>query len=158
LGEPLKRNVRLLSSSRLKINGQTAAQRHDPGFSDHPVDCDGNSRGAFFGVTVFLINKLFGGSVISWYILCFGIPSHVVADFAGFSNITLDSNQKPAVLGTCYLVLVVLALVCGFSLGLWAGLLVFIEAWLLGVPGGARRTVRDLDAIQLAQDLDRKGE
>ena len=112
-------------------------------------------RGAIiFAVAVFAIKMLVGGDAISWYLLCFGVPSHVIADFAGFCHVFCGPKQKPALLGNCYFALVVLAIACGFVLGLWAGLLVFVEGWVFGFPGGAWRTVRDLDKTQLVQDLD----
>lgn len=110
-------------------------------------------RGAiYFAVAVFIINKIFGSDTISWHVLWFGVPGHVIADFAGFCNVVYHPSQKPAVLGPCYLGLVALAVICGFVLGIWAGLLVFVEGYLFGVPGGYHRTVRELDAIELAQD------
>lgn len=105
-------------------------------------------RGAIYlAVAVFIINKIFDSDTISWHVLWFGVPSHVIADFAGFSNVVYHPNQKPAVLGPCYLGLVALAVTCGFVLGIWAGLLVFVEGWVFGVPGGHRRTVRYLDDL-----------
>lgn len=99
-------------------------------------------RGTFiFVIAVAAINKFTGSQTISWYILFFGVPSHVVADFAGFCNVVLSPTQKPTVLGNCYLVLIGLAVVSGFSLGLWEGILVFVEGLLLGFPGGSRRTI-----------------
>jgi hypothetical protein len=111
-------------------------------------------RGAFiFSLAAFVINKLFGSDTISWYVLCFGIPSHVLADFAGFCNVVYAPSQKPAVLGPCYLGLLALAIACGVVLGVWSGLLVFLEGWVFGLPAGHHRTIRDLDKIQLAADL-----
>lgn len=102
-------------------------------------------RGALiFSATVVGFNALFGANTISWYILWFAIPSHVLADFAGFCNVVYSDNSKPAILGPCYSGLVALAVACGFIIGFWAGLLVFLEGWLLGLPAGYKRTQRDL--------------
>ena len=111
-------------------------------------------RGAIiFALAVYGINWLFGEDTISWGVLWFGVPSHVLADYAGFCNVFYNPSQKPAKLAPCYAGLVALAIICGFVVGVWAGGVVFVEGWVLGLPGGHRRTIRALDNIQLAQDL-----
>jgi hypothetical protein len=102
-------------------------------------------RGALvFAVATFVLNWAFGSGTISWHILWFGVPSHVLADFAGFCDVVYDPSQKPGVLGPCYMGLVILATVCAFIVGMWAGLLVLVEGVALGVPGGRHQAKRDL--------------
>ncbi len=104
-----------------------------------------------FSVAVLAINAIFGAGSISWKILWFGVPCHILADFAGFCNVMLHPSQKANTLVPCYLGIVGLAASCWLMLGFWEGALVFAESWLFGVPGGHFRTIRDLDRLSIDQ-------
>jgi hypothetical protein len=98
-------------------------------------------------VVTFVIKAVFGSDAMSWHILWFGVPTHVLADFTGFCDVIYDSGRKLEVVGPCYIGLVVLAIVSGFVVGAWAWLVLLLEAVLLGVPGGHHHARRELARV-----------
>lgn len=111
-------------------------------------------RGAVaLSLMVLVVNWVFGSGTISWYALVFGIPNHVLADFTGFCVYAVGHAQRRVVLGRCYLGIVTLAVLSGVVLGIPTGMLVFFEAWLIGIPGGYHGAVRDFDRLELLNAL-----
>lgn len=96
----------------------------------------------WYAVVIYAARIFVAPEPFPWAVMFLGVPSHWLAHFAGFLIVAYRNPlRRQAVLGTCYLGLLFLSFATGLIFGLWAGLLVFIEAWLIGLPGGHRDTL-----------------
>jgi hypothetical protein len=111
-------------------------------------------RGAvLFTILIVISNSIFGPGAISWYVLLFGIPIHVVGDFAGFLDTILHESRKSFPVGVCFTVLIGLTIGCTVVFGAYAGALVFAES-IYAFRHGTVRAVASLLSLGLSSSDD----